>query len=205
MKDDLRQTRMISEKTIADAEADLEAERKVQEALVNYHEAKVVKEAVAGSQNNIKEKERAMQRFKEERETAVQEALARKEALAQSRERELLDAARDEFKKATIAKVDVAAAKSAIEKIPTTISADWLETLVDGIDDVLDIKRVEVSGSLRDLVQHGKPLKAEITMVVAGKEMVFALDYGVADAVGFVGGVLEGAWDAVCEVFDGEE
>jgi len=195
---------MTLAKIIADAETDLEA-KKEQKAQVKYHEADVA-EIVAGSQNAIREKVRTMQQFKEERETAIKtEAIARKEALVQSHEGQLLDAKIAEFKEATIGKVDVATVKSAMEKITTTSSADWLETLVDDIENVLDIERIEISGSLRDLVQRGKPLKAQVNMVVAGKPLVFELDYGVADAVVFVGGILEGAWDTISGVFEGGE
>jgi len=206
MKEALRLARQDSEEAIAGAETDMETERKAQQARVKYREAKLVMETVAGPQNTIKEKERKMQMFIEEHEAALEEARRQKEALAQSRKRELLDVAKDKVMKISTGKLDVVAVKSALEKVtPSAPTADWLESLVNSIDEMLDIERIEVSGSLRDLVQRGQPLKAQVTMVVNGKRVVFTLDYSVADAVGFVRAVLEGAWDAVRDVFEGEE
>ena len=72
-----------------------------------------------------------------------------------------------------------------------------------GLGHVFDIQRVELHGSLRDLIEKGIPLKARVKGFIAGKEIDFVLDYSIGDTGRFVKGLMKKWWEEVSGGFIG--
>ena len=80
-----------------------------------------------------------------------------------------------------------------------------IEDVKEGRTEILHIRRVELHGSLRDLIERGIPLKARIVGVIVGKEFDVTIDYGLRDLAGLVEGLWTALWEMVKDVFDGDE
>ncbi|KAI5817898.1 hypothetical protein BZA77DRAFT_352510 [Pyronema omphalodes] len=62
-----------------------------------------------------------------------------------------------------------------------------------------DIERIELTGSLRALVEKGKPLDAKITVVVNGKRREVVVNWGFGDIAGLVETAAGVIWDIITE------
>lgn len=95
-------------------------------------------------------------------------------------------------------KLQLGAAKDAIKLLQEKAPAEkHVESVMAGLGHVFDIQRVELHGSLRDLIEKGIPLKARVRGFIAGKEIDFVLDYRIGDTGRFVKGLMEKWWEEV--------
>ncbi|KAL7269023.1 hypothetical protein RUND412_008329 [Rhizina undulata] len=72
-----------------------------------------------------------------------------------------------------------------------------LRQFVDGATDVLAIRKFEIEGSVRKLIDGGIPLKAKVDLVVAGKEHSVEIGYCLGGAKKIVTGLVEKIWKVV--------
>jgi hypothetical protein len=62
-----------------------------------------------------------------------------------------------------------------------------------------DIEKIELTGSLRALVEKGKPLEAKITVVVNGERREVVVNWGFGDVVGLVETAVGVIWGVMTE------
>jgi exonuclease VII small subunit len=210
LKEQLRNLRRYQQKQLRGAEADLASHPYAESKCLKLYEA--LNETSSKGQERVREMEESLNQRRKELEYVVQEAKSRSEKRAESEEFVKMQAAKTAFKQAAAEKVDVSMAKTTVEKIGSWIQMDdknrnvgKLEKIVNKIEEALDIERIELTGSLRDLVLKGCPLTAEVTVVIMKKRSTFTVDYNLADAAGLVSGIVESTWKALKDVFDDDD
>jgi len=158
----------------------------------------------------LKNKEQALRQFKSEKETQISTLKSQVAALPEAPEFRKLEKAKSELTAIKNTKLSLGAATNAIkvlqERAPTE---KHTESIMAGLEHVFDIQRVELHGSLRDLIEKGIPLKAGVKGFIAGKEIDFVLDYKIGEAGEFVEGLMGKWWEEVSGGFidspDGKE
>jgi hypothetical protein len=203
LKEQLRNSRKYQQKLLQAAETDLASHLYAEDKCLKFYEA-LNKTASSRGHERVREKEEMLQHYRKEKESLVHKAKTRFEKRAETNEFAQMQEAKMAFKQAAAERVDVDTAKKTVEQLGSstqTESAGRLEKIVEKIEEALDIERIELTGSLRNLVLKGCPLQAEVTVIIMKKSHTFMVDHNLEDAAGFVQGIVESTWKAVKDGF----
>lgn len=140
----------------------------------------------------VEAKERQLDDFRQQRSPIVERFQHKAETLQETEEFTRMKGAQEQRRKAGLKRLDKEAARKVVDGIVDRIDRGRSVEEV-----VLDVERVELRGSLREFVVHGRPLKATMMVVVMGARREVAVDWGLGDMVGLVQGVVEAAWEVL--------
>jgi len=203
----LAEVKAAGEQTIKDTEEHLEIAAKEHDEIIQKTEAEI--EGYLHRHSSIEKlalinKEDALKKFKSEKETQISKLKSHVAALPETPEFGKLEKAKSELTAIKNTKLQLGAAKDAIKLLQEKAPAEkHAESVMAGLGHVFDIQRVELHGSLRDLIEKGIPLKARVKGFIAEKEIDFVLDYKIGDTGRFVKGLMEKWWEEVSEGFIG--
>lgn len=165
--------------------------------------------AVAQQKGALKAAEETLDEFKAVGQAKIEALKTEREALPQSLEHERLELAAKNLQIVKGAKKEVEVASKAMKEIGAeinTISESIGEKIMETLDELFNIRRIELHGSLKDLVEKGQPLKARVQGVIAGHEVDFVIDYDIGRVLEFLKALLWKLWDMIKEnienVFD---
>ncbi|PWW74494.1 hypothetical protein C7212DRAFT_364963 [Tuber magnatum] len=181
----LAEVKTTGEQTIKDTEKHLEAAVKERDEIIQKAEAEIEEHLHKDSSTEkvaLKNKEQVLEKFKSEKEAQISTLKSHVVTLPETREFAKFEEAKSALATVKSTKLQVDAAKDAIklfqEKPPAAESAG---SILTGLESLFDIQRVELQGSLRDLIEKGIPLKARVKGFIAGKEIDFVLDYRIGE------------------------
>ncbi|RPA89757.1 hypothetical protein L873DRAFT_1849165 [Choiromyces venosus 120613-1] len=209
----LAEVKTAGEQTIKATEEHLEIAVKEHDEIVQKTEAKIKEHLHKHSSTEkvaLETKEGALNKFKSEKEAQISTLKSHVATLPSTPEFSKLEKAKSALTTVKNSRLELDAAKDAIkllrEKAPT---AEHAESILTKFEHVFEIQRVELHGSLRDLIEKGIPLRASVKGFIAGKEIDFVLDYRIGETGEFVKGLMEKWWEEVSggfmDLFDGEE
>jgi len=152
----------------------------------------------------LKNKEQELEQFKSVKETQISTLKSQVAALPETPEFGKLEKAKSELTAIKNTKLQLGAAKDAIKLLQEKAPAEKpTESIITRLEHVFDIQRIELHGSLRDLIEKGIPLRARVKGFIAGKEIDFVLDYKVGETGEFVKGLMGKWWEEVSGGFIG--
>lgn len=210
-KKTLRDSRTQHEKSIVEAESNLSAHLAAEKAEIEYHESVLSKKVENGKKLRM-EMEKELITLKGEKEPIVEKLKAEASSLSDTEEFRKLKDAETKLKSIHTTKIHIEATKTAVENFKNKIvdqsseestkGLSFLERLMEKPEELLNIERIELRGSLRDLLEKGKPLDADVRVVVGGKVFDIKLGFGVVDVTEFVKRLLEHVWEVVKDAFE---
>ncbi|KAG0633527.1 hypothetical protein HOY80DRAFT_1141374 [Tuber brumale] len=210
----LEEIKTGGEQTIKETEEHLETAAKEHDEIIRKTEAEIEEHLHRDSSPEkvtLKSKEKALKNFRSEKETQISTLKSHVARLPETPEFGQLEKARSALTTIKNTERELDAAKGAIkflreEKVP---AAEHAKSILTKLEHVFDIQRVELHGSLRDLMEKGIPLTARVKGFIAGREIDIILDYNIGETGEFVKGLMWKLWEevngGVMGLFDGEE
>jgi hypothetical protein len=98
------------------------------------------------------------------------------------------------FAKNNTADLDIARHALDTVQAAAEVALDVSKWMVDHVGNFFNITLVELSGTLRGLVDLGEPMVARVVGVVAGNELDYTLEYSVGRTGELVKGLFERVW-----------
>lgn len=185
-------------------ERDLEVERKKRDKKVEASKKAIEEQTAAANQRDALQKaQKALVEFKTIKQAKIEVLKSKLETLPQSPEFSELESATKDLKivKGITKELEVAhEAVKGIEKEAIVIGSDSKSAskgIVEKLNGIFNIHRIELHGSLQDLVKRGRPLSARIQGVIAGFDVDFVIDYRIGKPLEFMKTLLRKLWDEV--------
>ncbi|KAG0131970.1 hypothetical protein HOY82DRAFT_669707 [Tuber indicum] len=202
------------EQTIKDTEEHLETTAKEHNEIIQKTEAEIAEHLHGDSSQErvaLKSKEEALNKFRLEKETRISTLKSHVATLPETPEFGELEKARSALTTIKNNERELGVAKDAIKLLQEKKApvADHAKSILTKLEHVFDIQRVELHGSLRDLMEKGIPLTARVKGFIAGREIDLVLDYKIGETGEFVKGLMWKLWEEisgdVMDLFDGVE
>lgn len=221
-KQGLLQKRGEMEQTLVSVEKDLVAKKKANEAVVQYKQSKlammrqVAENDVEHPTANLPQStkvvaiRRELESFKAAKMPHLERAQEAHATLTSTTEYANLLAAQQQLRQAKKTSIDKDAAKHVVATLHAEPSVQTLSDadkthhagFLKKLENAIDIERIELSGSLRQLIEHGHPLDAKVRGVLVGKKFDVQIGYGVGDAKAFLKALWGVVWDSVKKEFE---
>lgn len=185
-------------------EQDLKTETKKRNQKVEASKKAIEEQTAVTDQKVALEKaQKALKGFKTTKQETIGDLKTKLEILPQSPEFAKLKSATKDLKIVKGAAKELEVAHEAVIGIEKEVAksgpklGDIAEKIVEALDNVFNIHRVELYGSLNDLVKKGQPLTARVQGVIAGIEVDFEIEYGIGKTLHFMRTLLWKLWDEV--------
>jgi hypothetical protein len=139
---------------------------------------------------------KALQDFLAKSVTVLATAQAAVDNLASTTEGVAFTAANDAFNFAKNNTADLDIARHALDTVQAAaeIALDVSKWMVDHVGNFVNITLIELSGTLRGLVDIGQPMKAHIRGVIAGSAIDYTIDYSIGRTPDLIKALFEKIW-----------
>lgn len=168
-------------------------------------------EPSTGEKKILAEAKQVLQDFKVTKKEEIASLESQLQALPQTAEYAGLEQAKEQLLAAKLGHAQLDAAKDAIQLAheEAAAGANIATSVLDNLDQIFDINRIELSGSLRDLIENGRPLTARIQGVIAGSKIDLVIDYELGKTQDFIKALLAKWWEeakaSLIDMFDGDD
>lgn len=199
---ELQFAKQVEEVTLKKIETKVEVKRNVYDQKVEVSEKAIADKTAAKQQKEAMRKaEKKLKNFEATAQAKIKTLKSKQEALPESPEHRRFQSAAERLKVVKSVSEELEVAKQAIILIEEEDHQSLARTIVRKLDEIINIRRIELHGSLKDLVEKGQPLKARIQGVIVGREVDFTIGYGIGQTLEFLRALLKRLWEDIKEDF----